>query len=98
MRHWRACFVVSGKRKVCLLLTAQLQSMELTRDAPLMKLGSAQSKVPAAWRLVYVKVAKNGASFTYALNRKKLKLTRRREGRYLAMESLLNPTQQEAVA
>jgi transposase len=67
---------------------AQLQSMELTRDALLMKLGSAQSKVPAAWRLVMVKVAKNGASFTYALNRKKLKVTRRREGRYLLRTNL----------
>jgi len=67
---------------------AQLQSMELTRDALLMKLGSAQSKVPAAWRLVIVKVAKNGASFTYALNRKKLKVTRRREGRYLLRTNL----------
>jgi transposase len=67
---------------------AQLQSMELTRDALLMKLGSAQSKVPAAWRLVIVKVAKNGASFSYALNRKKLKVTRRREGRYLLRTNL----------
>jgi transposase len=67
---------------------AQLQSMELTRDALLMKLGSAQSKVPAAWRLAIVKVAKNGASFTYALNRKKLKITRRREGRYLLRTNL----------
>jgi len=67
---------------------AQLQSMELSRDALLMKLGSAQSKVPAAWRLITVKVAKNGASFTYALNRKKLKVTRRREGRYLLRTNL----------
>jgi hypothetical protein len=67
---------------------AQLQSMELTRDALLMKLGSAQSKVPAAWRLLIVKVAKNGAAFTYELNRKKLKVTRRREGRYLLRTNL----------
>jgi hypothetical protein len=67
---------------------AQLQGMELTRDALLMKLGSAQSKVPAAWRFVHVKVAKNGASFTYALNREKLKVTRRREGRYLLRTNL----------
>jgi hypothetical protein len=49
---------------------AQLQTMELSRDALLMKLGSAQSKVPAAWRLVEVKVEKTGAAFTYRLNRK----------------------------
>jgi hypothetical protein len=33
-----------------------------------MKLGSAQSKVAAAWRLVDVKVDKDGAGFTYRLN------------------------------
>jgi transposase len=68
---------------------AQLQTMELSRDALLMKLGSAQSKVPAAWRLVDLKVAKNGAVFTYRLNRKKLKQVRRREGRYLLRTNLI---------
>ena len=67
---------------------AQLQTMELSRDALLMKLGSAQSKVPAAWRLVEVKVEKIGAAFTYRLNRKKLKQVRRREGRYLLRTNL----------
>ena len=62
--------------------------MELSRDALLMKLGSAQSKVPAAWRLVEVKVLKTGAAFTYRLNRKKLKQVRRREGRYLLRTNL----------
>jgi hypothetical protein len=55
--------------------------MELSRDAPLMKLGSAQSKVPAAWRPVEIRVAESGASFTYRLNRKRLKQIRRSEGR-----------------
>jgi hypothetical protein len=50
---------------------AQLQTMEFSRDALLMKLGSAQSKIPAAWRLVEVNVEKTGAAFTYRLNRKK---------------------------
>jgi len=35
---------------------AELQDMKLARDELLMKLGSAKSKVPAAWRLVDVKV------------------------------------------
>ena len=35
---------------------AQLQGMELSRDELLMKLGSAKSKAPAAWRLIDVKV------------------------------------------
>jgi hypothetical protein len=67
---------------------AQLHSMALTRDALLMKLGSAQSKVPSAWRLVEVKVQAHGAGFTYRLNRAKLKQVRRREGRYLLRTNL----------
>jgi len=76
---------------------AHLQTMQLSRDALLMKLGSAQSKVPAAWRLVDVKVAKNGADFTYRLNRKKLKQVRRREGRYLLRTNLTETGSGEVV-
>ena len=67
---------------------AQLQGMELTRDALLMKLGSAKSKVPAAWRLVDVKVEEGAASFSYRLNREKLRVVLRREGRYLLRTNL----------
>ena len=67
---------------------AQLTDMQLSRDALLMKLGSAQSKVPAAWRLVDVKVEKAGSAFTYKLNRQKLKQVHRREGRYLLRTNL----------
>jgi hypothetical protein len=67
---------------------AQLKDMQLSRDALLMKLGSAQSKVAAAWRLVDVKVDKDGAGFTYRLNRQRLKQVRRREGRYLLRTNL----------
>ena len=48
-----------------------------------MKLGSARSQAPAAWRLLRVTVAKQGASFSYQLDRDKLRQARRREGRYL---------------
>ena len=41
--------------------------MELNRDELLMKLGAARAKGPAAWRLVEVEVASEGASFSYAL-------------------------------
>jgi Transposase DDE domain len=62
----------------------QLASMRhLTREALLMKLGAAQSTAPAAWRLVSVELALQGASFGFRLNRKKLREVRRREGRYL---------------
>jgi hypothetical protein len=67
---------------------AQIQGMDLTRDALLMKLGSAQSKAPAAWRLIDVHVDPKSPSFTYRLNREKLKQTRRREGRYLLRTNL----------
>jgi hypothetical protein len=60
----------------------QLSSMQLTRDALLMKLGSAGSKAPAAWRLIDIEVAEHAASFSYRLNRDKLEQVRRREGRY----------------
>jgi hypothetical protein len=67
---------------------AQLTDMRLSRDVLLMKLGSAQSKVPTAWRLLDVKVDEDGPGFTYQLNRHKLKQTRRREGRYLLRTNL----------
>jgi transposase len=67
----------------------QLSTMsKLTREALLMKLGAAQSKAPAAWRLVTVEMAVQGASFGYWLNRKKLREVRRREGRYLLRTNL----------
>ena len=67
---------------------AQIGSMQLSRDALLMKLGSAQSKAPAAWRLIDIKLAEQEASFSYSLNRDKLKKVRRREGRYLLRTNL----------
>jgi transposase len=60
----------------------------LTREALLMKLGAAQNKAPAAWRLVTVEMAVQGASFGYWLSRKKLREVRRREGRYLLRTNL----------
>ena len=66
----------------------KLSTMKLTRDALLMKLGAAQTKAPAAWRLIEIEVAKRGASFTYRLDRDKLRQVRRREGRYLLRTNL----------
>ena len=66
----------------------EIAKMELSRDELLMKLGAARSKAPAAWRLVDVEVVSEGASFTYVLNRKKLRNARRREGRYLLRTNL----------
>ena len=61
----------------------KLMQMGLTRESLLMKLGAAKAKAPAAWRLLDIKVDPRAAAFTYALNRKKLRQARRREGRYL---------------
>ena len=66
----------------------KLSTMKLTRDALLMKLGAAQTKAPAAWRLIEIEVAKRGASFAYRLDRDKLRQVRRREGRYLLRTNL----------
>jgi hypothetical protein len=66
----------------------KLATMKLTRDALLMKLGAAQNKTPAAWRLVSIEIAVDGASFGFWLNRKKLREARRREGRYLLRTNL----------
>ena len=67
----------------------KLATMKLTRDALLMKLGAAQSKTPAAWRLATIEIAVDGASFGFWLNRKKLREARRREGRYLLRTNLI---------
>ncbi len=67
---------------------AELRAMKLTRDALLMKLGSAQTKAPAAWRLINCAVNKEDSTLTYQLNRDKLRKVRRREGRYLLRTNL----------
>jgi transposase len=65
-----------------------ISAMSLTREELLMKLGAARSKARAAWRLIDIKIARDSASFSYALNRKKLRRVRRREGRYLLRTNL----------
>lgn len=66
----------------------KLSTMRLTRDALLMKLGAARTTAPVAWRLIEVEVPQGGARFTYRLDRDKLRLIRRREGRYLLRTNL----------
>ena len=65
----------------------QLSDMTLTKEL-LMKLGAARSQYPSAWRLVDVQVHDQNPTFTYRLNRDKLKQVRRREGRYLLRTNL----------
>lgn len=66
----------------------KLSTMTVTRDALLMKLGAAQTKAPAAWRLIQIELAEKAAPFTYRLDRAKLRQARRREGRYLLRTNL----------
>ena len=55
----------------------------LTRDELVMKLGAARAEARAAWRLIDIEIAPKVATFSFALNRDKLRKARRREGRYL---------------
>ena len=66
----------------------QLSDMTLTRKELLMKLGAARSQHPSGWRLVEIQVHDQNPTFTYRLNRDKLKQVRRREGRYLLRTNL----------
>jgi transposase len=61
----------------------EIAGMEISREELLMKLGAARAKARAAWRLIDVAVAADQPTFTFTLNRKKLREVRRREGRYL---------------
>ena len=66
----------------------ELTGMEVSREEMLMKLGAARAKAPTAWRLVDIEMDKESPTFTYALNRKKLRRARCREGRYLLRTNL----------
>src|SRR5262252_3223158 len=67
----------------------QLSTMRLTREELLMKLGAARDQSRTAWRLVTIEVAAEDATFSYRLDRNKLRQTRLREGRYLLRTNLV---------
>ena len=56
-------------------------SVGLTRDELLIKLGQEKERVLTAWRLVDIGLDNESAMFIYALDRRKLRQARRREGR-----------------
>jgi transposase len=66
----------------------QLSGMTLTHQELLMKLGGARSQYPSGWRLVEVRADDQVPTFSYRLNRFKLRQVRRREGRYLLRTNL----------
>jgi transposase len=67
---------------------AQIAAMKITREELLMKLGAARNQAPTAWRLVAITVEKKSPTFSYRLDRDKLRRARRREGRYLLRTNL----------
>lgn len=66
----------------------ELQGMKLRREELLMKLGAARQQAPSAWRLVGIEVDDTRPTFTYRLQKDKLRQVRRREGRYLLRSNL----------
>jgi len=66
----------------------EISAMDIDREELLMKLGAARARARAAWRLIDIEVASEGANFTFTLNRQKLRQARRREGRYLLRTNL----------
>jgi Transposase DDE domain len=71
----------------------ELQQQKLTRDDLLLKLGAAKKEAGHAYRLVNLHLpAKDQPvtpqTFTFALNRNKLRIVRRREGSYLLRSNL----------
>jgi hypothetical protein len=67
----------------------QLSTMELSREELLMKLGAARDQSRIAWRLVVIEIAADSATFSYRLDRNKLRQARSREGRYLLRTNLV---------
>jgi len=66
----------------------ELQTMSLTRDQLLLKLGAARQEAPAAWRLVKVQMPDAQGVWSFSLRKDKLRAVRRREGRYLLRSNL----------
>ena len=80
------------RRQLCALVKRlkQLQQMKLSSTQKLLlKLGQAKGQYPAAWRLIDIVMPEPPAtSFSFRLNRKKLRQVRLREGRYLLRTNL----------
>jgi len=87
----------SMRRRRLKRLWARLRELrarkQLTRDALLLALGAAKKEAGRVWRLVELHLPKAGeavtpATFSYALDRRKLRQAIRREGRYLLRSNM----------
>ena len=87
-RVWKERAIRRRRLKWLWARLKEISEMQLTREELLMKLGAARSQSRAAWRLVVIEVAQKDASFSYKLDRDKLRKVRRREGRYLLRTNL----------
>jgi transposase len=72
----------------------ELQQQKLSRDQLLIKLGAAKKEAGRAYYLVDIQLPDKDQevttqTFTFSLKRKKLRLVRRREGRYLLRSNLV---------
>ncbi len=76
-------------RALCKRLV-QLQQMKFSNAQKLLlKLGGAKARYPAAWRLIDITMPEPScASFSFRLNRHKLRQVRQREGHYLLRTNL----------
>jgi transposase len=73
----------------------ELQRQTLSRDDLLLKLGAAKKDAGRTYGLMRIQVPTPGESvtaetFTFSLNRKKLRQVRRREGRYVLRSNLIS--------
>jgi len=71
----------------------EIRQQDLTRDQLLLKLGAAKKEAGRAWGLADIRLpdkdqAVTPETFGFALDRKKLRIVRRREGRYLLRSNL----------
>jgi len=68
----------------------ELQQMKLSSTQNLLlKLGAAKGQYRASWRLIDIEMPESsGSSFSIRLNRQKLRIMRRREGRYLLRSNI----------
>ena len=80
-------------RQLCKRLKELGERKRLTRDELLMNLGAARKQAGRAWKLVDVQIDKpddntGQCTFSFKINRSKLREVRRREGRYLLRSNL----------
>jgi transposase len=76
---------------------AKLQKMNLKRDQLLVKIGEAKAEAGGAFRLVQIQLpaprqSVNAETFRFALDRSKLRMACRREGRYLLRSNVCEET------